>query len=166
MKKSNFSIFLVLVQFIVFSSFSNICIGQAITAPSVWENQSGSYLYIDQIKPDGQLVGHYINNDTHFHCVGTPYPLTGWVISGTNTITFTVKWDNSYANCQSLTSWTGFLNSEGSRITTLWQLVSNGTTSTRQIVQGSDTFVRVSSKSHASLAKKIVNKNIKKKEKN
>lgn len=48
-------------------------------------------------------------------------------------------------NCQSITAWTGFLGPSCKMITAKWQLVVNGTTDPSQILQGSDTFTKVSS---------------------
>jgi hypothetical protein len=49
-------------------------------------------------------------------------------------------WINSTESCHSITAWTGFYyNNE---ISTLWQLVADGTTSTSQISTGSDTFTQ------------------------
>jgi hypothetical protein len=46
-------------------------------------------------RSEGRITGFYINRATGFHCIGSPYPVTGWVLDGTNTITFTVKWENT-----------------------------------------------------------------------
>lgn len=110
---------------------------------STWQNQSGSTLSIEDVDSEGLITGYYINRASGFGCQNTPYPVTGWVLPGTNTITFTVKWENTTQNCQSLTAWTGFFSADGQTITTLWQLVVNGTTSTGQILKGSDTFTLV-----------------------
>lgn len=109
---------------------------QAIQALSAWTNQSGSTFYIDSVAPSGQLTGHYINRAQGYGCQNTAYPATGWIYG--TAITFTVDWINATEACNSITSWTGFYYN--GQITTLWQLVVNGSTSTSQIIQGSDVF--------------------------
>lgn len=130
-----------------------VCAAQS-AGETAWTNQSGSTLYIEDIDSEGGITGFYVNRATGFNCIGTPYPVTGWVLDGTNTITFTVKWENTSENCQSLTSWTGFFSSDGQTITTLWQLVSNGATKSSQILTGSDSFTRVAQKKLDSLMQK------------
>ena len=114
---------------------------QGILGESVWKNQDGSLLYIENIDSEGQITGIYINWASGYNCQGTPYPVTGWVYG--TAITFTVKWENTEENCQSLTAWTGFY--ADNQITTFWELVEEGTTSTDQILQGEDVFTQISS---------------------
>jgi hypothetical protein len=109
---------------------------EIIDASSVWTNQSGSSLYIESVDPSGMIGGYYINREQGYACQNTPYPVTGWVYG--TAITFTVIWDNATESCNSITSWTGFYYQ--GVITTLWQLVVNGSTSDSQIIQGQDTF--------------------------
>lgn len=123
---------------------------QGLRALSAWTNQSGSTLYIDSVAPSGQLTGSYINRAQGFGCQNTAYPVTGWVYG--TAITFTVLWENAVESCNSITSWTGFYF-QGA-ITTLWQLVMNGSTSTGQIVQGSDVFKPTTQKKSPSLRNK------------
>jgi opacity protein-like surface antigen len=112
---------------------------QAVQAQSAWTNQSGSTLYIDSVDPTtGELAGHYINRAAGYQCQNIAYPATGWVYG--TAITFTVSWLSTTESCNSITAWTGFYNQ--GQIHTLWQLVINGSTSTQQIIQGSDTFSR------------------------
>lgn len=114
-----------------------------VPADSAWTNELGSTLHVQTVDADGRISGYYINRAAGWGCKDYPYPVTGWTMAGTNTVVFSVKWTNAYADCYSLTSWTGFLSSDGSRITTLWQLVPDGASSTRDIIQGRDTFKRV-----------------------
>lgn len=110
---------------------------QSLTAPSAWTNQRGSTLYVDSIDPNtGKITGHYINRAAGYGCQNLAYPVTGWAYG--TAITFATTWQNPSESCNSITSWTGFLNQ--GQITTLWQLVVNGSTNTSQINQGSDTF--------------------------
>lgn len=78
---------------------SAIAIAAQCPGTSTWQNESGSYLYFDSISPDGKITGHYINNAAGYNCQGTPYPVVGWILPGTNTIAFTVQWSNQYENC-------------------------------------------------------------------
>ncbi len=107
-----------------------------LQAPSAWTNQSGSTLYIENVGPSGDLSGYYINRAQGYACQNTPYPVTGWIYG--TAITFTVTWQNATESCNSITSWTGFYYQ--GQITTLWQLVINGSTSTDQIITGEDIF--------------------------
>lgn len=112
--------------------------GSAVQALSAWTNQSGSTLYIDAIDPSGKLTGHYINRAAGFSCQNIAYPVTGWVYG--TAITFTTIWKSSTESCNSITAWTGFYSA--GKISTLWQLVINGSSSTKQIIQGSDVFTQ------------------------
>ena len=109
----------------------------ALKTLSAWTNQSGSTLYIDQVSPNGLVTGHYINRAAGYGCQNISYPVTGWIYK--NSITFTTIWQSRTESCNSITSWTGFYNA--GKISTLWQLVVNGSTNTSQIIQGSDTFM-------------------------
>ena len=108
-----------------------------LTAGSTWVNTRGSTVTFTGVGSDGHLEGYYINQAAGFGCQNTRYSMVGW--SYESIITFTVIWTNSTENCNSITSWTGFLTSS-SGFTTLWQLVNSGTTNPGQILQGSDTF--------------------------
>lgn len=133
-------------------TFAGTAAGQtpaAMTALTAWTNQSGSTLYIDAIDPTGKVTGHYINRASGFGCQNISYPVTGWTYY--NSITFTVKWQSSTESCNSITSWTGFYSN--GQISTLWQLVVNGSTSTGQILQGSDVFRQSGVTNHPSLVK-------------
>jgi hypothetical protein len=101
-----------------------------------WQNELGSYLVIQSSNP---LIGYYINMAPNTNCRGVTYPIMGSVTG--NTIVWSVNWMGPL-NCYSQTSWTGFLYN--GKIVTLWNLVINGTSSTSQIRQGSDTFTKIS----------------------
>lgn len=122
---------------------ANICVAAnptaapTLQASSAWTNQSGSTLYIDAIDPTGKITGHYINRAAGYSCQNISYPVTGWVYG--TALTFTTIWESATESCNSITAWTGFLNAQG-QIATLWQLVISGSTSTSQIIQGSDVF--------------------------
>lgn len=109
----------------------------ALQSLSAWTNQSGSTLYIDAVDPStGKVTGHYINRAAGYGCQNISYPVTGWIYG--TAITFTTNWESSTESCNSITSWTGFYYQ--GQISTLWQLVVNGSTNTNQIVQGNDVF--------------------------
>lgn len=119
----------------------------AVQSLSAWTNQSGSTLYIDSIDSTGKLTGHYINRAAGYACQNISYPVTGWVFG--TAITFTTIWQSSTESCNSITSWTGFYYN--GKISTLWQLVINGSTTTQQIIQGSDVFSPASAMKRQSL---------------
>jgi len=126
--------------FSIFLSFSTLAIADdhksSLSAVSAWTNQSGSTLYINTIDANGLLSGTYINREAGYGCQNIAYPVTGWVYG--TAITFTTTWESQSESCNSITAWTGFY-AQG-QITTLWQLVINGSTSPSQILKGSDVF--------------------------
>lgn len=128
--------FLIVATLVSMAAHARDLARAAIQASSAWTNQRGSTLYIDSVAPNGQLTGHYINRAQGFNCQNIAYPVVGWIYQ--NAITFTTIWQNPVESCNSITSWTGFY--DNGQISTLWQLVVNGSSSTNQILQGSDTF--------------------------
>lgn len=132
---------------IAFSMIGYANASDGLQALSAWTNQSGSTLYIENIGNDGKITGSYINRAQGYGCQNIAYPATGWVYG--TAITFTVSWENTIESCNSITSWTGFIYQ--GEIHTLWQLVVNGSSSTSQILKGSDTFKPSVMKSHKSL---------------
>jgi avidin family protein len=135
-------------------AFTGQTAAQSCLQESAWQNSRNSSLFLEDISSEGLISGYYINRAAGFGCQNTAYPVTGWILENTNTITFTVKWENTAENCQSITAWTGFFSPDCRTITTLWQLVVNGTTSTGQISQGQDTFTRVALKKSTFIQKK------------
>ena len=127
-----------LICFFISLLFSAGCASepQGLQALSSWTNQSGSTLTINSIDQNGLLSGTYINREQGYGCQNIAYPVTGWVYG--TAITFTTLWQSSSESCNSITAWTGFYY-QGA-ISTLWQLSVNGSSSTSQIIQGSDTF--------------------------
>ena len=121
-------------------SFAAVAPAQELTAGSVWVNQRGSLLDIQQIRPDSSFTGTYINKAAGYRCQNTPYPVIGWVIG--SAITFSVRWSNSHENCNSVTAWSGFLF--GGQIQTKWNLAISGSSDPSQIVSGADVFTPVS----------------------
>ncbi|HYO15384.1 MAG TPA: avidin/streptavidin family protein, partial [Thermoanaerobaculia bacterium] len=58
-----------------------VCAAQGL-GESAWTNQSASTLYIEDVDSEGLITGFYINRAAGFSCIGTPYPVTGWVLDG------------------------------------------------------------------------------------
>ena len=137
---------LVVIFTLAISSFARADEIKEIQSLSAWTNQSGSTLYINNIGSNGLLTGTYINRAPGYGCQNIAYPVTGWVYG--TAITFTTIWQST-ESCNSITAWTGFLYN--GQIQTLWQLVRNGSSSTKQILQGADTFTWSAKKSHKSL---------------
>lgn len=121
-----------------------------------WTNQSGSVADISFSKtsvPDiYQVTGTFLNNASGFGCRGTPYQLVGSYYAGTQTISFTVAWSNSTANCQSVTGWTGYIDLSVSPLTmtTDWNL-AHIFAAEHQISRGADIFQMYSTVTHNSL---------------
>lgn len=145
MKKLFCAFFAILI--LVISPFVRSDTIEKVQSLSAWTNQSGSTLYIDSIGSNGQLTGTYINRAQGYGCQNIAYPVTGWVYG--TAITFTTTWQSAAESCNSITAWTGFLYQ--GQIQTLWQLVINGSSSTKQIIQGADTFSWQPSKTFKSL---------------
>ncbi|HUX30736.1 MAG TPA: avidin/streptavidin family protein [Thiobacillus sp.] len=137
---------LVVIFSLSISSFARADQVKEVQSLSSWTNQSGSTLYINNIGNNGLLTGTYINRAPGYGCQNIAYPVTGWVYG--TAITFTTIWQST-ESCNSITGWTGFLYN--GQIQTLWQLVINGSSSTKQILQGADTFTWKANKTHKSL---------------
>ena len=112
--------------------------GDLFAAFSTWTNESGSTMNLE-FGPANAVSGSYVNQAEGFNCLGTPYPLTGWVLG--NFISFSVAWDNDYENCNSVTAWSGFAEADGGsvQIVTLWALAFQGS-SGPEIETGKDLF--------------------------
>jgi hypothetical protein len=87
--------------------------------PSVWENQSGSVLYLDAIDSEGRFTGRYVNGAAGYRCQGIEYPVQGQVFDPL--ISFGVTWRADAETCHTITSWTGRI--DGATIETEWSLV-------------------------------------------
>ncbi len=118
---------------------------QILAGNGGWVSQHGSVAHLNFTALPQQntysVSGTYVNNQQGYLCQGTPYPLTGVYYSGTLVISFSVDWANATADCQSVTGWTGYFQttSTGWRLTTNWNLASNGI-SEPIIQQGNDIF--------------------------
>ena len=109
---------------------------------SEWRNDRGSTLLIERIDEQGRIEGSYINRAAGFRCRDTRYPVTGWLLQETRTITFAVKWDNAHENCGSQTAWTGMFDATCEQLTTRWQLVRQGALDADEILTGGSVFRR------------------------
>ena len=147
-KSSSLLCALILSLFTVLPSYANPT--TAIQVPSAWTNQSGSTLYINTIDSSGQISGSYINRATGYGCQNVAYPVTGWAYG--SAITFNTLWKSVAESCNSITAWAGFLYK--GQISTLWNVTVNGSSSTSQIIQGSDTFKRIQTLVNKSLISK------------
>ena len=121
---------------------SDAAVSAALQNVTSWVNQSGSRMTIS-VSGAGVVTGTYVNNAAGTSCRGTPYAITGWVLN--DFISFTVRWDNSFENCNSITGWTGYAGVSGGTvsITTDWNLVYQSTTGP-MIQAGNDVFTPAS----------------------
>ncbi|WP_421792079.1 avidin/streptavidin family protein [Hyphobacterium sp.] len=103
----------------LFLLFHSVSFADELSVPSVWENQSGSVLYIDRVDETGRLTGRYVNAATGYRCQGIEYAVEGRVFDPL--ITFNVVWSADAETCHSITSWTGVI--DGDVIETEWSLV-------------------------------------------
>lgn len=142
-------LFCILVAVFSVSAIAHAASPAKLQALSAWTNESGSTLYIDTVESNGLLTGTYINRAAGYQCQNISYPVTGWVYG--TAIIFTTIWESTTESCNSITSWTGFYYQ--GKIQTLWQLVINGSSSTSQILQGTDTFTQNVMKKNKSLMK-------------
>lgn len=105
-----------------FAAFSVPALAQDGLGNSVWENQSGSTLYIDEVRDDGHFHGRYVNAAPGYACQGVEYRVVGDVFEPL--IAFSVVWRAESEICHTITSWTGEI--DGSTIRTEWSLVRSG----------------------------------------
>lgn len=92
---------------------------QSFQASSTWTNQVGSTLTIEAITPNGAFTGTYVNQAGDIACRSSPYRANGWIDG--QKIAFSVRWTNATANCQGITSWSGFIGPKG--LLTQWTIV-------------------------------------------
>lgn len=92
---------------------------QSIEAGSVWDNQSGSVLYIDEVRENGHFHGRYVNNAPGYACQGVEYRVVGDAFAPL--ISFSVVWKAEEETCHTITAWTGEYDADV--ITTQWSLV-------------------------------------------
>ena len=96
-----------------------IALADDALAPSAWENQSGSMLYLDAVDAEGRFTGRYVNGAAGYRCQGIEYPVEGQVFDPL--ISFRVVWIAEAETCHTITSWTGQIS--GDVIETEWSLV-------------------------------------------
>lgn len=105
-----------------FTLLSTAVMGQSLSPGSVWTNTRGSIFTITDINAEGYLTGTYVNKAAGFGCQNEPMAVSGRVKG--NLLSFTVRWENANVDCNSITSWTGY--SESDQIFTDWDLVFIG----------------------------------------
>ncbi len=72
-----------------------------VQAGDTFVNQRGSTVTFTKVMPNGALEGYYINRAAGFGCQNTQYPMIAWAYE--NNIVFTVIWNNSTENRNSIT---------------------------------------------------------------
>jgi hypothetical protein len=92
---------------------------QSFAPNSVWTNQTGARLTIESVAADGSFAGSFVSGGGDVACRNMPYHVSGWIDG--QKIAFSVRWTNATANCQAITSWSGFLGPKG--LQTQWVLV-------------------------------------------
>lgn len=107
---------------------------QSFQENASWTNQHGSQLRIDAIAPNGSFSGSYVNRTGS--CKDRTYPVTGWIDG--QKISFTVRWANAAADCQGITSWTGYLGAKG--VLTHWTFVHFNHSGNPVLTSGTDVF--------------------------
>ena len=113
---------LVTVLFFSFAATVSALAQSSLPVPSFWTNQRGSEMKLYSMDAQGNLSGVYINHAAGFSCQGTPYALTGRAVG--SSVSFTVVWSNSTADCHSKTVWHGHVH--GNTIPTRWLLIGVG----------------------------------------
>jgi hypothetical protein len=92
---------------------------QSFSPNSTWTNQAGARLTIESVAADGSFAGSFVNRGGDSACRNTPYHVSGWIDG--QKIAFSVRWTNTTANCQAITTWSGFLGLKG--LQTQWVVV-------------------------------------------
>jgi hypothetical protein len=111
-------------------------IAQSFRANSTWTSQQGSTLTIQSIAANGAFTGSYVSRAGGEGCQNQPYPVRGWIDG--QKISFAVRWVNATENCQSITSWTGYIGPRG--MLTHWVIVHLSGSGTPVLTSGKDIF--------------------------
>jgi hypothetical protein len=127
------------ILFLLFSHQSNS--QDCLQLKGQWVNELGSALIIEDVGPDGKIIGQYASSTG---VDGKVFPLTGWMNRSEENpeeinIAFMVRW-TGYG---SITSWTGYCveDEDGIRIKTIWNLVRSGKEHDwERIITNSSTF--------------------------
>ncbi|KAF0099116.1 MAG: avidin/streptavidin [Rhodospirillaceae bacterium] len=124
-------------------SLAALCVAVPLAnaqSPSVtgtWVNDHGSTLVIRSIGADGSVTGTYASSTPGYKCAGVAFPIVGWMDG--QRISYTVLWKNASVDCNSITSWTGYLNA--GRLGVEW-VVTFDEYGAPTIRTGSDSYVR------------------------
>jgi len=117
---------------------SVVAAAQGLPAGSRWENQRGSYLFVDASGADGSFSGRFWNRAPGYGCHDT-FAAAGRVIG--NRVRFVVDFRNAVMDCRTVTVWTGTVR--GRVLSTKWRLVYRPRPpAPPQILSGTDEFQR------------------------
>jgi Avidin family len=92
---------------------------QSFAPNSTWTTPAGGRLTIESIAADGSFTGSFVSRGGDVACQNLPYHVSGWIDG--QKIAFSVRWTNATANCQAITTWSGFLDPKG--LQTQWVIV-------------------------------------------
>jgi hypothetical protein len=108
---------------------------QSFQANATWTNQHGSTLTIQAIAPDGSFTGSFVNRSAG-PCDNERFPVSGWIDG--QKVSFTVRWANANADCEAITSWTGYRGRNG--VLARWLLVHFNRNGIPILSSGTDIF--------------------------
>jgi hypothetical protein len=108
---------------------------QSFQANATWTNQHGSTLTIQAIAPDGSFTGSFVNRSPG-PCDNERFPVSGWIDG--QKVSFTVRWANANADCEAITSWTGYRGRNG--VLARWLLVHFNRNGIPILSSGTDIF--------------------------
>jgi hypothetical protein len=114
-----------------------VAAAQGFSAPSVWQNDKTSLLYIDIIAPNGQFAGRFHNRAPGYRCHDI-FVAEGRIAK--RRITFTVNFKNTRQDCRTVTTWAGGLSAN--TIFTNWNLIYTNPNGGIIRERGRDTFAR------------------------
>jgi len=113
----------------------NASFAQSFQANATWTNQHGSTLTIQAIAPDGSFAGSFVNRSPG-PCGNERFPVSGWIDG--QKVSFTVRWANANADCEAITSWTGYRGRNG--VLARWLLVHFNRNGIPILSSGTDIF--------------------------
>ncbi len=108
---------------------------QSFQPNATWTNQHGSSLTIQAIAPDGSFTGSFLNRSPG-PCGNQRFPVSGWIDG--QKVSFTVRWANASADCEAITSWTGYRGRSG--VLARWLFVHFNRNGTPILTSGTDIF--------------------------
>jgi hypothetical protein len=108
---------------------------QSFQANATWTNQHGSTLTIQAIAADGSFTGSFLSRSPG-PCDNERFPVSGWIDG--EKVSFTVRWANANADCEAITSWTGYRGRNG--VLARWLLVHFNRNGVPILSSGTDIF--------------------------